>query len=141
MVNMRMRANNCPHLQPVPLQNLENAPNIVARINNNRLPRRRVAQDRTIALQHPHGDDFMNQLLRHKPEYTSTHDEPTPSRLLRGVECEVARKPTGKLRREKGAQAGVPVPLEQCVPARPNLKLQILFSASRACPVFFFLLP
>src|ERR1700745_3080927 len=65
MINMRVRAHDGPQLEPMPLQNLENPPNIIARIHNNRFVRNRIAQNRTVALQHPHRNHFMDQFVAH----------------------------------------------------------------------------
>ncbi len=52
-------------LSPVLLQNLENPPNVVARVHHDRLARHRIAHNRAVTLQHPHRNHFMNQLVAH----------------------------------------------------------------------------
>ena len=51
-------------LQLVAFQNRENVVDIVARVDHDGLARLLVAKDRAIALQHAHGQDFVDHMLR-----------------------------------------------------------------------------
>ena len=46
-------------------QNLQDALHFIARIHDDRLVRLRIAQNRAIALQHPHWNNFVNQFFAH----------------------------------------------------------------------------
>jgi len=65
MINVRMRANNRPHAQLMLAQNLQDALDFIARVHHDRLMRFRIAQNRAIALQHPHWNNFVNQFFAH----------------------------------------------------------------------------
>ena len=71
MINVRVRAHDGENFQFVFAQNFEDPVHFVARINNNRLVRCRIAENRAIALKHSDGNDFVNQILRHLIEYIS----------------------------------------------------------------------
>ena len=66
VINMGMCADYGANLQFVPLQNLGDALDLVARVHNDRFVRDGVAQDRAVALQHPDGDHFVDQFLGHR---------------------------------------------------------------------------
>ena len=66
VVDMRMRADNCAHLQIMPPQDFQNAFHFVARVHHDRFARRGIAQYRTVTMQHPHWNYFVNQFFRHR---------------------------------------------------------------------------
>src|SRR5690349_8119096 len=65
VVNVRVRADDGLHRKLVPAQQVQNAANLIARIDDERFPRNRIADYRAIALQHPHryGDVQKSLLL------------------------------------------------------------------------------
>ena len=65
VINVRVRAHNRAHVQPVFAQNFQDAFDLVAGIHDDCITRFRVAKDRAIALQHPHRDNFVNQFFAH----------------------------------------------------------------------------
>ncbi len=69
MIDMRMRADNRQDLQLVTIENLDDALHLIARIDDDRFMRLRIAKNRAIALQHADGNNFVNQILRHSPKY------------------------------------------------------------------------
>jgi ketose-bisphosphate aldolase len=65
VINVRVRANNRPHIQLVLAQNLQDALDFVARVHHDRIARLRIAQDRAIALEHPYRNNFVDQVFAH----------------------------------------------------------------------------
>jgi len=72
MIDMSMGADNGADLQAVLPENLLDTPDFVAWVHDDCFVRYGIAQNRAIALQHSDRNDFMNQFLRHRPQYTSS---------------------------------------------------------------------
>src|SRR5271170_4871484 len=65
MVNVRVGADNRTHRETVTLEPFEDALDLVARIDHQRLARLRIAQNRAVALQHADRKDLVNQFASH----------------------------------------------------------------------------
>jgi len=72
MIDMRVCADDGANLQAVLPENFLDAPDFVAWVHDDCFVRYGIAQNRAIALQHSDRNDFMNQFLRHRPQYTSS---------------------------------------------------------------------
>jgi hypothetical protein len=68
MIDVRVRNYDSLHREPVPLDDLQNARNIVPRVHHQRFPALDIAENRAVALQHSHREDFMD----HTPIVYST---------------------------------------------------------------------
>src|SRR5260221_3564115 len=66
VIDVRMRADDGFHREPVPAEQLQNAAHFIARIDNERLAGHRIADDRAVAWEHPHWNgDVQKALLFH----------------------------------------------------------------------------
>jgi hypothetical protein len=73
VVDVRMSANDGANFQVVPFKDAENALDIVSRVDHDSFVRDRVAQNRTVALQHAYRYYFVNEVRGHRdPKYSST---------------------------------------------------------------------
>ncbi len=63
MIDVGMRADDGARFQTMPPQNLQNAINFIAGIDDEGFARFRIAEDRAIALQETDRDDFVDELL------------------------------------------------------------------------------
>ena len=60
VIDMRMRDHDGFHMQAVPLEHGFDARQVVARIDHHRVARLLIAENRAVALQHAHRQDFMH---------------------------------------------------------------------------------
>lgn len=66
VVNVCVRAYNCADLELMPAQKIQDALHFISWIHDNRFARGSVAQYRTIALQQPDRNHFMDEFPRHR---------------------------------------------------------------------------
>src|SRR5262249_40280085 len=63
VVDVRVRAYNGFHRETAPTDQVKNPRHFIARVDHQRLARKRIADDRAIALQHAQGNGDMNQTV------------------------------------------------------------------------------
>jgi hypothetical protein len=61
VIDVRVRADNSFHNQPVAPDQVQDARDFVTRVHHQRFARGRIADDRAVALQHPYGDRDVDQ--------------------------------------------------------------------------------
>ncbi len=64
VIDVRVSADDGFHDQPVAPNQVQNACDFIARVHHQRFARGRIADDGTVALQHPHGDGDLDQSVR-----------------------------------------------------------------------------
>ena len=141
MINVRVRTHNRPHVQPVLAQNLQNALDLIARIHHDRIACLRIAQNRAIALQHPHRNNFVNQFFAHSESIATlsvTGHFPTGGKSVRGIAgiCSIpfARGPV-----KSKLNPGIPpaertgVVISMCVTSSETIEGVIPTIAATAC--------
>ena len=66
VIDVRVRADDCAHLEPVAANDRHDALDLVAGIDNDRITGSPVTENRAIALQQANGNYFVNEIFGHR---------------------------------------------------------------------------